>query len=128
MEKNRWEQEMATLLGTAMDGRNVSVLIGETELNLVCAYSQKRKTDGLRAFSEMPQDGMIFVYSEPSSKAFDTSRMAFPVVVHWFDQQGKQLASVESDNGEVRCVSPYNYVIESSARYTGDLMGLTIPD
>jgi uncharacterized membrane protein (UPF0127 family) len=124
-----WNKEMAALIGRTLDSKVVRVALGrpisgpipivETPeasmveyLDLEVAYSKERRIRGLAGRDEMACDGMLFLYEQPQSRAFDLTQMRFPIQVLWFDQAGLPLVGT-STSSIAKASAPYSYVIET---------------
>lgn len=77
------------------DGSVLNIKLAGNDLKLVVANSPKAKADGLSNKEEVPEDGMIFFFYEPSVQSFWMKDMKIAVDMIWVD--GNEVIGVEKN-------------------------------
>ena len=101
----------------------IKIEINDKEFSLLVAKTEEEKTQGLSNTDSLPEDGMIFDYSEsPETQlVFNTVDMKYPIDIIFVNhdnivvavetcEPSEELIEVTADEGET-----LNYVIEMSA-------------
>lgn len=112
MHPKKWDKNFYEAVTAGIDGRIVNLTIGETSLNCVIASVHSSRVRGLSEVSELPHDGMIFIYDRDHSAKFHRQGMSMDISIWFFDAQGNLVGS--GWTGDVATASePYRYVVET---------------
>lgn len=112
MHPDLWENEMSNLLAGGLDGSQISVTVGETELTCLAALSAYSRQVGLSGKSELPEDGMIFICPNDSDAKFIRAGMEVDISIWFFDKHGSQVGN-GWDGDFATPETSYRYVIET---------------
>lgn len=124
MHPDAWEKQMDGLMTSALDGHFVRITIGDSEdLWVEAAATQASRQSGLAERSELPYDGMIFVYPADHNAPFTRAEMTFPIDIYFFDHEGTMVWA-DTGSGNARPESAYRFVVEvaSGSGFDGDLV------
>lgn len=117
MHVDAWEKEMDGLMTSALDGHRIRITIGDSgDLWMEAAVTPESKEKGLAARSELPHDGMIFIYHKDHTAPFTLAEMKFPIQLYFFDRAGSLVHAAGSVDGNliVHSPVPYRFVVEVS--------------
>jgi len=114
METAAWEKAMQDLVLASVDERILDISVGDTELEVEAASSMTTRMAGLAERSEMPQDGMLFLYDTDVDKAYHRTDMRFPITIWFYDSAGS-LVHADTQTTIVKPSVSYRYVLETHA-------------
>ncbi len=115
IDEEDWQQQMAALNHQAvsgMDGQIINISVGSTVLEVEVASTPASYRRGLGDRTELPADGMLFVYAEDHDARFSRDPMSFDIVIWFFDAEGR-LFDFDRTSSIIKAASPYRYVLET---------------
>ncbi|MDR0822846.1 MAG: DUF192 domain-containing protein [Endomicrobium sp.] len=81
--KGTIDNPAAAVQDEMQDGAIIKTQVGENQLNLILAKSSEASAKGLSDRTEIPQDGMLFVFDEPQILVFWMKDMLIPIDIVW---------------------------------------------
>ncbi len=111
---------MLLLLGSKKEKSVFDIQLGEKNLKVWVAESEKERNKGLSGIEVMDVDGMLFVFQEETFPLFWMKEMNFPIDIIWINSQKEIVEITEKVYPETypELFSPstaVQYVIEVSA-------------
>lgn len=75
------------------------VIVGSEALTAWVADEPSKRQQGLMGIEELPNgiEGMLFIYSSPSSRSFHMLDTLMPLDIWWFDAAGVLIGSTEME-------------------------------
>lgn len=115
MNADKWEKHFFQKVVAEYDGQIMEVMVGEQKLDLVVASTHESRVRGLSQHTEMPHDGMLFIYDSDHNAMFTAEAMnGLDVSIWFFDADGADAGSgwdLQSDTAKAD--GPYRYVVET---------------
>ncbi len=113
MNSEKWQRDYVDSVHAGLDGKIAKLAVGGTELECVIASVHNSRVKGLSQHTDMPGDGMIFIYDHNHTASFQRSSMSgLDISIWFFDAEGSCVGS--GWNGDVATASsPYRYVVET---------------
>ncbi len=123
MNADKWLTHFTEQVNAGLDGETVSVFVGDTELECLIASTDETRTRGLSQHTELPSDGMIFIYDADHGAKFTRKDMAALSVSIWFFNSDGELVGNGWAGDVAEAREPYRYVIEANidAKLSGTL-------
>lgn len=115
MHPRAWAKHFDEHVTSGMDGLQVSVSVGDTPLTCVVASTHESRVRGLSNVTELPDDGMLFIYDGNHTAAYQSHSMAIDVSIWFFDAKGDLIGHGWNGDGVAAAEAPYRYVLETSA-------------
>ena len=111
MHPDAWNKHFVEHVNAGLDGLTINVSVGDTDFECVVASTDETRILGLSEHTELPEDGMIFIYDRDHSAKYQSRSMSMDVSIWFFDAEGS-LVGHGWDDGIATADSPYRYVLE----------------
>ena len=124
LSKNEWEAQIDKVCALARFFTTCNVIDVSFEsghkMEVYVALSETQRSQGLSRVSEsqLPVDGMLFVFEKPSYAPFGMINMEMDLDIAWYDKSGKliKFQTVPADYPVPICSpEPFSYVLEAPA-------------
>ena len=117
MNADKWLQHFNEQVVAAYDEQFAVVVLGEHRLECQVASTHESRVRGLSEHTEMPRDGMLFIYNEDHSALFHRKTMAFDISIWFFDAEGNLVGWGWDDQVSHAASAPYRYVLETHSDF-----------
>jgi len=114
MHPDKWTSHFTQHVNAGLDGKSVNVSVGDTDLTCVIASTKKTREIGLSEHTQMPQDGMVFMYDADHSARYHNRTMSMAISIWFFDSEGALVGKGWNSDGTASADAPYRYVLETA--------------
>ena len=113
MNPSKWEDNFHQAVVANYDGEIINVSVGGHELECVVASKHTSRVRGLAEHTELPRDGMLFIYNGDHNATFSRAAMSFDISIWFFDAAGALVGQGWSGDHSVNPSVAYRYVLET---------------
>lgn len=113
MNPEKWQQNYVESIHAGLNGKFAKLSVGDIELECQIASVHETRVAGLSQHTDMPRDGMIFIYDHNHTAQFQrTSMSGLDISIWFFDEEGTCVGTGWTDD-VATANEPYRYVLET---------------
>ena len=110
------DQRMKESANRRIDGKLVEISVGSRVLTVSLASTSESRIAGLADTEDLPNDGMLFMYTEQTSNKYDMKKMKYDISIHFFAGAGQFISSFRTDQTDLTVIqssAPYFFALET---------------